>query len=92
MPGHFGNSQVTVQNLTIADIKLEQNLLLIKGAVPGATNSIVIIKEAKKRKALNEIPSQAQDTAQDETPSQEQETAQNETLSQEQDTPQEDQA
>jgi large subunit ribosomal protein L3 len=80
MPGHFGNSQVTVQNLTIADIKLEQNLLLIKGAVPGATNSIVIIKEAKKRKALNEIPSQ------------EQETAQNETLSQEQDTPQEDQA
>jgi large subunit ribosomal protein L3 len=103
MPGHFGNGRTTVQNLTIADIKLEQNLLLIKGAVPGATNSFVIIKEAKKKKALNEISSQAQNTAQDETPRQEQvatpnetprqeqDSAQNETQNQEQDTPQEDQ-
>ena len=103
MPGHFGNGRTTVQNLTIADIKLEQNLLLIKGAVPGATNSFVIIKEAKKRKALNEISSQAQNAAQNETPSQEQvvtpnetpnqeqDSARNETQNQEQETPQEDQ-
>lgn len=100
MPGHSGNSRVTVQNLTIADIKPEQNLLLIQGAVPGATNSIVIIKEAKKRKAPNETPSQTQeavqqatqrkeqDIAQQETPSQTQEAADNETASQEQDTAQ----
>jgi large subunit ribosomal protein L3 len=84
MPGHFGNSRVTVQNLTIADIKPEQNLLLIKGAVPGATNSIVIIKEAKKRKASQETLSQAQATAQKETSIQEQEAAQEETPIQEQ--------
>jgi hypothetical protein len=84
MPGHFGNSRVTIQNLTIVDIKPEQNLLLIKGAVPGATNSIVIIKEAKKRKASSETPSQAQEAVQKETPSQEQETAPKETPSQEQ--------
>lgn len=84
MPGHFGNSRVTIQNLTIADIKPEQNLLLIKGAIPGATNSIVIIKEAKKRKAPNETLSQAQETAQKETPIQKQEVAQEETPIQEQ--------
>jgi large subunit ribosomal protein L3 len=89
MPGHFGNSRVTVQNLSIADIKPERNLLLIKGAVPGATNSIVIIKEAKKRKAQNETLSQAQETAQKETPIQEQEATQNEMPSQEQDAAQE---
>jgi large subunit ribosomal protein L3 len=65
MPGHFGNSRVTVQNLTIADIKPEQNLLLIKGAVPGATNSIVIIREAKKRQAQNATSSETQETPQE---------------------------
>jgi large subunit ribosomal protein L3 len=55
MPGHFGNNQVTTQNLTIIDIKPERNLLLIKGAVPGATNSIVTIREAKKRQAPSEL-------------------------------------
>jgi large subunit ribosomal protein L3 len=63
MPGHFGNSQVTTQNLTIVDIKPEQNLLLIKGSVPGSANSIVIIREAKKRQAPT--PSEAQETQQE---------------------------
>ena len=49
MPGHFGNSRITAQNLRIVDIKPEQNLLLVKGAVPGSNNSIVIIREAKKK-------------------------------------------
>ena len=60
MPGRLGNSRVTAQNLRIVDIKPEQNLLLIQGAVPGSTNSIVVIREAKKRGALNETPSDAQ--------------------------------
>lgn len=52
MPGHFGNSRITAQNLRIVDIKPEQNLLLVKGAVPGSVNSIVIVREAKKKGAV----------------------------------------
>jgi len=44
LPGHYGNKTVTVRNLEIVDIKPEDNLLLLKGAVPGARNSIVIIQ------------------------------------------------
>jgi large subunit ribosomal protein L3 len=49
MPGLFGNSRVTVQNFKIVDIKPESNLLLVKGAIPGSVNSIVIIREAAKK-------------------------------------------
>ena len=65
MPGHFGNSRVTTQNLTIVDIKPEQNLLLIKESVPGSANSIVIIREAKKRQGQGPTPSEAQETTQE---------------------------
>jgi large subunit ribosomal protein L3 len=44
MPGHMGNTQVTVKNLEIVDIKVEQNLMLVKGAVPGANGGYVVIK------------------------------------------------
>lgn len=51
LPGQMGNSRVTVQGLEIAMVDTEQNLLLVKGSVPGGKNSIVIIKESvKKRK------------------------------------------
>ncbi len=51
LPGQMGNSQVTVQGLEIAMVDTEQNLLLVKGSVPGGKNSIVMIKESvKKRK------------------------------------------
>lgn len=43
MAGHMGNERVTIKNLTVVGIKPEQNLILIKGAVPGAINSIVEI-------------------------------------------------
>jgi large subunit ribosomal protein L3 len=49
MPGLFGNSRVTIQNFRIVDIKAESNLLLVKGAIPGSINSIVIIREAAKK-------------------------------------------
>jgi large subunit ribosomal protein L3 len=49
MPGLYGNSRVTAQNLTIVDIKPERNLLLVKGAVPGSINSIVIVRQAVKK-------------------------------------------
>lgn len=43
MPGHMGNEKVTVRNLTIVAVDLENNLLLVKGAVPGAKNSLVTL-------------------------------------------------
>ena len=48
MPGHMGNVQVTVQNLEIVRVDAENNLLLVKGAVPGPKKSLVTIKETVK--------------------------------------------
>lgn len=48
MAGHMGAARCTVQNLEIARIDNEKNLLLIKGAIPGAPGGIVIIKSAVK--------------------------------------------
>jgi len=48
MSGHMGAEQVTTQNLEVVRVDAERNLLLIKGAVPGATNSDVIVKPAIK--------------------------------------------
>ena len=45
MAGRMGGEQVTVQNLEVLKIDKEQNLLIVKGAVPGAKNSYVIIRK-----------------------------------------------
>ena len=50
-PGRMGNEQVTVQNLEIAKVDVERNLLLIKGAIPGPKKGIVTIKETVKADA-----------------------------------------
>lgn len=50
MAGHMGAEQVTTQSLEIVRVDAENNLLLIKGAVPGATGSDVIVKPAVKAK------------------------------------------
>ncbi|MFC3681792.1 50S ribosomal protein L3 [Bacterioplanoides pacificum] len=50
MAGHMGSEQVTTQGLEVVRIDAENNLLLIKGAVPGATGSDVIVKPAVKAK------------------------------------------
>jgi len=50
LPGHMGAKQVTVQNLEVIKVDLENNLLLIKGAVPGFDNSYLVVNRAKKRK------------------------------------------
>jgi len=49
MPGHMGCRRVTKQNLKIMQVRAEENLILLKGAVPGANGGIVIIKEALKK-------------------------------------------
>jgi large subunit ribosomal protein L3 len=45
MPGHMGSERITVKNLEIVDVKAGQNLLLIKGAVPGAKGTFLEIKK-----------------------------------------------
>ena len=48
MAGQMGNTRCTVQSLEIVRVDAERNLLLIKGAVPGATGSDVIVRSAVK--------------------------------------------
>ena len=48
MPGHMGSVQVTVQNLEVVRVDAENNLLLIKGSMPGPKKSLVTIKESVK--------------------------------------------
>ena len=48
MSGQWGNEKVTIQNLTVARVDSARNLLLIKGAIPGAKGGIVVIKESVK--------------------------------------------
>ena len=48
MPGHMGQVRRTAQNLQIIQVREADNLLLIKGAIPGANNDYVIIRESKK--------------------------------------------
>ena len=47
MPGHMGNEQVTVKKLKVVRIDTERNLILVKGAVPGARNGLLLIQKAK---------------------------------------------
>jgi len=51
MPGHMGAQQATSQNLMVMKIDVENNILLVKGAVPGYKNGYVIVKTARKIKA-----------------------------------------
>ena len=49
MPGHMGNVQRTVQNLLVVDVRADRNLLLVKGAIPGPTGGVVIVRNAVKK-------------------------------------------
>lgn len=48
MPGQLGNDRVTVQNLVVVGVKPDQNVLLVKGAIPGAKGSLVMVRKAAK--------------------------------------------
>ncbi|RIK35263.1 MAG: 50S ribosomal protein L3 [Chloroflexi bacterium] len=50
-PGHYGNERVTVQNLKVALVDAERNLIAVRGAIPGARNGLVIVRDAVKKKA-----------------------------------------
>jgi large subunit ribosomal protein L3 len=49
MPGHMGQAQRTIQSLKVVKVRGEDNLLLIKGAIPGAAGDYVVIREAVKK-------------------------------------------
>lgn len=48
LPGRMGNAQVTVQRLTVARVDTDRNLILVKGSIPGAAGSFVVLKETVK--------------------------------------------
>jgi len=52
MPGHMGREKVTIQNLEIVKIILDENVILVKGNVPGPKNSLVLIKSAIKNNGV----------------------------------------
>ena len=49
LPGHMGNEQITTQNLRVLKIDSENNLIAVRGAVPGSENGYVIVREALKK-------------------------------------------
>ncbi len=56
MPGHMGAKQITKQNLEIVRIDEENDLIMIKGSVPGYAGSVVVIKDAVKKALPKEVP------------------------------------
>jgi large subunit ribosomal protein L3 len=49
MPGHMGDDRVTIQNLRIVQVRPEENIILVCGAVPGSNGSYVVVRPAKKK-------------------------------------------
>jgi len=53
MPGHMGDKQRTVQNLTVVKVLADKNLILVKGSIPGSRGSLVTVRTAVKNKKAN---------------------------------------
>lgn len=49
MPGHMGDNRTTVQNLKVVQVRQDDNVLLVRGAIPGACGSYVIVRDAVKK-------------------------------------------
>ena len=52
MGGHMGNKQITVRNLKVVRVDIENNLLLLEGSVPGGPNAVVVIRKAIAAKPI----------------------------------------
>lgn len=48
LPGHMGAERVTVQRLKVVDSRPEENLLFVRGSIPGATNGLIVVRKSKK--------------------------------------------
>lgn len=51
MPGHMGADNVTIQNLQVVGVKAEDNLILIRGGIPGPAGALVVVRQSKKKRA-----------------------------------------
>ena len=51
MPGHMGNVNITVQNLRVVQVRPDDNVLLVEGAIPGPTGALVMVRKAVKKAA-----------------------------------------
>lgn len=51
MPGHMGDERITVQNLQIVQVREEDGIILVSGAIPGAKGTYVVVRPSKKKKA-----------------------------------------
>ena len=49
MPGQYGNEVMTIENLEVVRVVPEENLLFLKGAVPGARNSLILVRNSRKK-------------------------------------------
>lgn len=66
LPGHMGSVKVTTQNLQVVKVDTENNLLLIKGALPGCRNNYLIVNQAKKKPlAPREVEAKAQEATEE---------------------------
>lgn len=59
MAGHLGTERVTTQNLEVVGIDLEDNLILVRGAVPGNKNGWVLVSDAVKKPLHKDVPKPA---------------------------------
>lgn len=48
MAGHMGMERITVQNLEVVEIRADENIILVKGAIPGANGGLVVLRQAAK--------------------------------------------
>jgi large subunit ribosomal protein L3 len=55
MPGRMGGERVTVQNLQVVTVDPERNLLAIRGAIPGAKNGLVMVRQARKSRIMKKV-------------------------------------
>jgi large subunit ribosomal protein L3 len=53
LPGRMGGVRRTLQNLKIVDVNVDDNIILVKGSIPGANNNIIYINKAVKKKSTN---------------------------------------
>ena len=51
MPGQYGNDRKTIRNLEIVDVRTDENVIMLKGAVPGAESGLVVINNPKFKQA-----------------------------------------
>lgn len=56
MEGHYGDERVTIQNLHVVDILAEQNLVLVKGAIPGPNGGVIMLRAATKKPKAHKNP------------------------------------